>query len=189
MSSSPSLLPFPSLPLPPHDHTQHAGEVTVQRRRGIPPAVSHIPPSITTNEMTHQQSDFYQNLPYFALATTDKMGRPWATLIAGPPHDRPVTPLNSSTLRISATLSPSNPVGRSFAESDRDPVRLWAGLGVDFRNRRRNKVAGYVGADVAFDGGRLRVTATANENMGNCPKLVSLSSLSLPPSLYPFKII
>ena len=59
---------------------------------------------------------------------------------------------------------------------------LFAGVGVDFGNRRRSKLAGWIKAvEVANHGPslqRVSLTLVTNETLGNCPKYITLRKLS-----------
>ncbi|KAF0692457.1 Aste57867_16468 [Aphanomyces stellatus] len=162
-----------------HNHNQHAGELYVQRRRHVPREVSSIPPQIISDEMPYQHSSFFSHLPYFAITTLDGHGRPWATIVSGPPSAPPVRAVSDTELHVRSQLAPDDPFGAAcVATKDANTTRLWAGLGVDFTNRRRNKVAGVVTSS-SFDAttGALAATLTTNDNMGNCPKYITLRDL------------
>ncbi|KAJ3283710.1 hypothetical protein HDU79_008840 [Rhizoclosmatium sp. JEL0117] len=150
-----------------HDHRQHAGELLVQHKRNSPENTSLRVESITSESMPSQHAAFFAALKYFAISSTDNLGRPWASLIATSPfvidHDK---------LGISATNVPrDDPVAKCFATAKAGSP--WAGLGIMFENRRRNKVAGQVLKN-AFDGSCLDLTLQTNENMGNCPKYITV---------------
>ncbi|RHY01915.1 hypothetical protein DYB36_001037 [Aphanomyces astaci] len=135
--------------------------------------------------MPRQHSDFFSNLPYFAIATTDSHGRPWATLVTGPSDARPVSAVSSDKLHVQSQLPTDDPFGACVASSN--STALWAGIGVDFSNRRRNKVAGYV-VSSSFDNGMLRMDLTTNDNMGNCPKYITVRDLVYAPKPHPSTI-
>ncbi|ETW00594.1 hypothetical protein H310_07168 [Aphanomyces invadans] len=166
----------------PHNHNQHSGELYVQERRHVPREVSQYPPQIISDDMPRQHSTFFSDLPYFAIATMDSHGRPWATLVTGPRTARPVTAMSSDKLRIDTELPADDPFGACVASHQQasNGSALWAGLGVDFSNRRRNKVAGYV-VSSSFDQGYLRMDLTTNDNMGNCPKYITVRDLVYAP--------
>ncbi|KAJ3041969.1 hypothetical protein HK097_002147 [Rhizophlyctis rosea] len=126
--------------------------------------------------MPEQHSTFFSNLQYFALATTDSYGRPWATIVTGQPG-QVVQALSKNTLAISTALPPGDPVGQCF---ETRKAILWAGLGVDFTNRRRNKVAGIVKYARANEGGKgeLELRLETNESLGNCPKYITIRDLT-----------
>lgn len=52
-----------------------------------------------------------------------------------------------------------------------------AGLGIDFKNRRRNKVAGYISKEFTlYDKyeNKLTINIETNESLGNCPKYITI---------------
>ncbi|KAI9324770.1 hypothetical protein BDR26DRAFT_880683 [Obelidium mucronatum] len=128
---------------PKHNHRQHDGELLVQQKRGAPEGVSDALFRFIKDDMPEQHSTFFENLSYFAIATTDKFGRPWTTLVTGN-ATKVVRAASSSLLQVQTRLPRDDPVGNCFADGDGVEQVTWAGLGVDFTNRRRNKVAGIV---------------------------------------------
>ncbi|KAI8612325.1 hypothetical protein BC830DRAFT_1244906 [Chytriomyces sp. MP71] len=162
-----------------HNHRQHEGELTVQRLRKSP---QHLPEvlenQIIQDEMPVQHSTFFATLKYLAIGVLDHNGRPWITLVSGKPGF--VTAPNQLTLGVRADIASTDPVALCFAGpravASALPLRPWAGVGVDYANRRRNKVAGYV-ETAQSEGGAIHLTLVANQNMGNCPKYITVRDL------------
>lgn len=148
-------------------HRQHAGELAVQQRRGVPPELSAAIVGAIHDEMPHQLVDFYRSLPLIALGTLDAMGRPWVALLCNPETSAP----SRERLRVHARVNPADPFVAAVAA--REP-RPFAGVAIDFMTRRRVKLAGAIDEVVK---GPLERTLTlelaANEHMGNCPKYIT----------------
>ncbi|KAJ3065295.1 hypothetical protein HDU98_011332 [Podochytrium sp. JEL0797] len=153
----------------PHNHLQHEGEIEVQRQRGT---AFESALSLGTDAMPPQHAHFFSGLPYLAFAACDTLGRPWATLL--------VAAFSSiaefQTLKIKAVLPPDDPVANCVVAA-KEPLIQWAGLGIDFTNRRRNKVAGVVNS-ATRDGSKLSLHLTTTDNMGNCPKYITLRDVT-----------
>ncbi|KAI8588483.1 hypothetical protein BDZ88DRAFT_196344 [Geranomyces variabilis] len=155
-------------------HQQHDGERFVQQRRHAPSDISRILERIISDDMPAYHASFFEGLKYVAIAALDADGRPWATLLAAPQIS--VSP--PGLLDVRASLPPHDPFARCVlagGASSQHPQRF-ALLGVDFTNRRRNKAAGVITA-VSGDASNLRLTLQANENLGNCPKYITVRSL------------
>eukprot|EP00271_Cylindrocystis_brebissonii_P014324 TRINITY_DN35641_c0_g1_i1.p1 TRINITY_DN35641_c0_g1~~TRINITY_DN35641_c0_g1_i1.p1 ORF type:complete len:729 (+),score=95.22 TRINITY_DN35641_c0_g1_i1:257-2188(+) len=166
-------------------HEQHVGELEVQRRRHVPPEVSTIMPHLNSDEMPLQHSTFFSALPYFAIATTDAFGRPWATILvkSDPADGSMLNAASAQRLQVNAALPGDDPFAACIAKLPAGEVpgqagrgHLWAGLGVDFTNRRRNKVAGVITSGSYVDK-KLEMELITNENLGNCPKYITLRDL------------
>ncbi|OQR91345.1 hypothetical protein THRCLA_09027 [Thraustotheca clavata] len=153
-----------------HNHNQHDGELYVKQRRHVPNEILKMSLPIST-VMPMQHSTFFANLSYFAIGTTDQFGRPWATIVTGHKNSLPVYAKSNTKLDIASALPQDDPFAQSIS-AFAGPGELWAGLGVDFTNRRRNKVAGKItGAN--YSNGNLTMELITNENMGNCPKYIT----------------
>ena len=165
-------------------HHQHSGELEVQRFQGVP---SSMPPELVSDEMPKQHSDFFSNLQYFAIGTTDSQGRPWSTILSS--QTGFIHALSSTKLSISCLVAREDPFLRAVEEHEKQKggkKLLFAGLGVDFTNRRRNKVAGVIlKAQVTPSSpslSRLEMILFTNENMGNCPKYITTRTLEYFPN-------
>ena len=156
-------------------HNQHEGEIYVQKRRHAPPDTHTIIPQMIEDDMPDQHSEFFTYLSYFSISTLDAQGRPWATIVVGAPTTL-VRAVSQMQLNVSAVLSPGDPFMSSVIETSDATCRYFAGLGVDFSNRRRNKVAGLI-AQSNVEGNTLKMSLITNENLGNCPKYITLRKL------------
>lgn len=153
-------------------HAQHAGELELQRLRAPNQHAwlqqhlqgSHVIPA--------QHSLFFSQLPYLGLGSLDATGRPWATLLV----TRRVTSSAEDTLEVSGVFAAGDPFALAMATLS--TPRLFAGVGVDFSNRRRNKLSGYVvAAAVSHEARSIELTLVTTENLGNCPKYITVRPL------------
>jgi ferredoxin-NADP reductase/predicted pyridoxine 5'-phosphate oxidase superfamily flavin-nucleotide-binding protein len=146
----------------------HSGELFLHQALGVPPELSARMPTWPDTAMDADRQLFFTNLPYLGLGTLDAAGRPWATCFVGTIECEP----NRMRLRP-RFASDADPVLAALATVADRQVRPWAGVGVDFSNRRRNKVEGV--AAVAAGNNTLDLVVQAT--MGNCPKYIQLRTL------------
>ena len=104
----------------------------------------------------------------------DAQGRPWATLLCSPT----TTVLDRESLRVTAAVPSGDPFAVALRGTAGAPAhtRFFAGVGVDFSNRRRNKLNGVV-ESAALRGETLELLLRTSENMGNCPKYITVRKL------------
>lgn len=157
------------------EHDQHEGEVYVQQRRHAPSSTPDIVSQYIRDDMPEEHSDFFTHLSYFALATLDADDRPWATIIVGAPTTL-VRAVSKMELEITAVLPEGDPFVSSVISTSPSSRRYFAGVGVDFRNRRRNKVAGLI-AKAQVQDHTLHMSLITNESLGNCPKYITVRRL------------
>jgi hypothetical protein len=190
-----------------HPPSLHEAEVALQQKMGVPAQVtSSMPWSMPM--MSDGDRRFFTQLPFIVVATLDVDDRPWVSVITQRPHAAggvaSVVPTlsspNAHTLLLDADVSFHDPLftnmrdTRAAADAGDKPMKqlqLFAGVGVDPSNRRRNKISGVftrksASVDVSNDDdgvgeGRARVRATlvANEVMGNCPKYITLRKVDV----------
>ncbi|MBT0958268.1 pyridoxamine 5'-phosphate oxidase family protein [Alphaproteobacteria bacterium KMM 3653] len=161
-------------------HKSHDGELQLQARRNTPKALIDAIPQYISRDMPQQHADFFAGLPYLPLATLDAQGRPWVSLlVTASPLDPAlgITPGGGNTLDVLAQSSPHDPLARALGQM---PVGagLFAGVGVDFTNRRRNKIAGSIESADVDSTGKLRLRLRSDQHLGNCPKYITLRGLS-----------
>ncbi|KAJ3271796.1 hypothetical protein HDV01_006308, partial [Terramyces sp. JEL0728] len=98
---------------------------------------------------------------------------PWCTLIVGNPNTM-IDAVNPFQLNVGVDLAKSDPFLQCLTfNSD---TKRFAGVGVDFTNRRRNKVAGVINEFNVRDCS-IGMQLLTNENMGNCPKYITVRQL------------
>jgi hypothetical protein len=146
-------------------HPFHAGELEAQRRSGAGPPAGHG----IREAMPDQHREFFQTLPYAVLAGLDLVGKPVATVIAGPPGF--ISAPNPLTLAVAVAFDAQEPVASTLA-----PGARFALLGIDFATRRRNRANGRVAA-VAPNGYWLVV----DQSFGNCPQYIQQREVHVTP--------
>ncbi|KAJ3317612.1 hypothetical protein HDV06_001344 [Boothiomyces sp. JEL0866] len=145
---------------------QHAGEIAVQQLRGISSEDAN-PSWYISPEMPKQHSDFFANLLYFPFGAIDTDGKLWATILVNPKVDI----LSPSNFQLDCRVNETDPFLSAVLDS-----KYFSAVGVDFTNRRRNKVNGNI-LSASFQNGLLRLVLQATENMGNCPKYITVRQL------------
>jgi ferredoxin-NADP reductase/predicted pyridoxine 5'-phosphate oxidase superfamily flavin-nucleotide-binding protein len=156
-------------------HYQHEGEIYVQRKRHAPPDTHMEVSQIIHDDMPDQHSEFFTHLGYFGISTVDADGRPWATIIVGSPTTL-IYAVSEMQLNVSAVLPEGDPFVSSLVSTEHVARRYFAGLGVDFSNRRRNKVSGFIAASKLVNN-TLNMSLITNESLGNCPKYITIRKL------------
>eukprot|EP00808_Paulinella_micropora_P019952 g20658.t1 len=190
---SPKDVADPKTSIPP----MHPGELSMHKLHGVPAPVSESMPW-SEPALPQYMGSFFGNLPYFAFGSLDRHGRPWCHFVAGPPGEV-IAVQGPQEMRMHATHLPEwDPLLANLrhwkeeakhrpANSTALHLDVWAGLGVDFSNRRRNKVGGYLRA-VALQPApsqptpvlwNLTMSLGVNEVQGNCPKYINTRVLQL----------
>ena len=156
-------------------HYQHEGELFVQKKRHTPSNMPMRVAGIISDDMPDQHSEFFSHLNYFGISTIDIDGRPWATIIVGSPTTL-IHVISEIQLNISVILPKGDPFLSSVMNTSDVTCRYFAGIGVDFTNRRRNKVAGFIDTSNLVND-TLHMSLLTNENLGNCPKYITVRKL------------
>ncbi|MEP3225562.1 MAG: hypothetical protein ABJO01_06275 [Parasphingorhabdus sp.] len=164
-------------------HPWHSGEALVQERRGTPRQLSISAPYHIEKDMPQQHAEFFNGLPYLPLATMDKRGRPWASILVTMSDSDPsigITTFNRNQTDVVAEVNQYDPFVRALGPNQNpsgDYCRLFAGVGVDFSNRRRNKLAGLI-KPISLDAeGKISLRLISDQHLGNCPKYITVRSL------------
>ncbi len=164
-------------------HTQHLGELDVQKKRHVPKELANQIPNYIQTDMPRQHALFYAGLSYLPLGTLDETGRPWVSILVTKSDHDPLIGIRATAqneLSIVAQMSPDDPfyqaASRTKIEASQENP-LFAGVGVDFSNRRRNKLAGSIHSARIEEPGKLRLHLKTDEHMGNCPKYITVRSL------------
>ncbi len=163
-------------------HQSHRGELLLQERRKTPRALVDTIPQYIQHDMPQQHAAFFAGLPYLPLATLDDRGRPWVSLLVTQSQNDPSVGIKvseHSTTNVVAETNPYDPFARSLTQ---DPLpgsdgRLFAGVGVDFSNRRRNKIAGSIRDLSVENTGKISLELASDQHLGNCPKYITVRSL------------
>lgn len=138
----------------------HAGERSLQSRYGVAERMEEIGGRLIRSAMPDQHRVFFAQLPFLVLGSVDGEGRPWATLLEGPPGF--VRSPDPRRLEIDRSLSAVDPA--------REGVEAGAAvgvLGIELPTRRRNRMNGRV-RDRRVDGFAIEV----EQSFGNCPQYI-----------------
>ncbi|MEM9279816.1 MAG: oxidoreductase, partial [Pseudomonadota bacterium] len=161
----------------------HEGELLVQKRRHTPNELSVSMPNYISRDMPQQHAEFYAGLSYLPLATLDNHGRPWVSILVTTSQDDPTVGIKVSEhnqMEVVAETNAFDPFVRALQQkegSSHDDGSLFAGVGVDFTNRRRNKVAGSIKSVSLGSAGRVSLNLNTDQHLGNCPKYITVRSL------------
>jgi predicted pyridoxine 5'-phosphate oxidase superfamily flavin-nucleotide-binding protein len=138
----------------------HAGERALQARAGMLERMDELGPRVVRDFMPDQHRELFEELPMLFVGSLDAQGRPWASLLTGPPGF--VRSPDPRTLQIHGALDPADPL--------RERARRGAALGVlgiQLETRRRNRMNGLVRAS---EPALLEVQVA--QSFGNCPKYI-----------------
>lgn len=121
--------------------------------------------------MPDQHREFFAHLPYLFVATLDERQWPVATLFNGPAGF--LRSPDDTHLRIGAPRRADDP-----AQAALFPGQLVGALGLDFSNRRRNRVNGTVSRT-----DKNRVEIAVQQSFGNCPQYIQRRELFAVPNI------
>lgn len=138
----------------------HPDELRAQTLAGFDRVSGGIYPS-----MPEQHRAFFAALPYLFVATLDSQDWPVAALFNGPPGF--LRSPDSDHLRISAPRRSDDPAQAALQTGK--PV---GALGLDFSNRRRNRVNGIIGRT-----DKNRIEIDVRQSFGNCPQYIQRREL------------
>ncbi len=164
------------------DLSLHEGERYVQKKMHTPRELADQIPGYIHADMPLQYAEFFSRLPYLPLAALDGRGRPWVTMLvtqsgAEPSAGIRVSPDGRTT--IEAEVNPHDPFLRCIEDNVRgadNQKALFAGVGIDFSNRARIKIAGEIEA-AEMKSGLISLSLNSNQHLGNCPKYITVRDL------------
>ena len=140
--------------------TFHAGERAAQARAGVAGRMAELGPRVIRDFMPDQHRDFFRQLPFVIVGTTDAAGQPWASVLAAPPGF--IQSPDAHTLVLQAQPQSGDPLQDTLV--DGAAIGL---LGLEPHTRRRNRMNGIVqGVGAAGFGVQLQ------QSFGNCPKYI-----------------
>lgn len=154
----------------------HQGEKIVQVRVKVPGRETLGRKNIR-DHMTDQHRRFFEQQSLIFLAAQDRQQRPWASLIVGRPGF--INTPSENEMRISGW--PLAGEGILDGLTDSAAVGL---LGLDFSNRRRNRMNGRI-SKLQRDGNSQQLTEmtiAVDQAFGNCPKYIQTRQLLSPPT-------
>jgi ferredoxin-NADP reductase len=164
-------------------HKSHRGEFLLQERRNTPKELMDGIPHYIASDMPQQHADFFAGLSYLPLATLDQKGRPWVSFLVTASDDDPTLGIKQcgrNTTDVLAETNPFDPFAQALQQAPAagDARRLFAGVGIDFSNRRRNKIAGSIGEASIEGTGKVHLRLLSDQHLGNCPKYITVRSLA-----------
>lgn len=153
----------------------HQGELAIHKKLKLN-GVHDSRNDAVLPSMPAQHQLFFTELSYFVLSSLDGAGLPWASILCGKPGF--VQAISPNHLAICTTTTAGDPLYDNIAHGGQV-----AGLGIDFANRRRNKVAGSVAPNmVRLNADReVQMIVTTDQSLGNCPKYISMRRLAYKP--------
>lgn len=158
---------------PRDESAYHPGERAVQARAGVRARAEAAGSAMIRSFMPEQHREFFAQLPFVVLGSIDRVGRPWASLLAGSPGF--VHAPDPEMLTIEAAPLSGDPL----AESWRAGAALGV-LGIQLETRRRNRVNGHVREATARG-----LTLGVDQSFGNCPKYITARAPSPAPGRDP----
>ncbi len=121
------------------------------------------------DEMSRRHVEYYRSLRYLPFGVADERGRLWATILCNPE----TTAEGSEVLKVKARVNPADPFVQAVCSSS---PRQFAGVAVDFTDRSRIKLAGWIDR-ATLEAETLTLTLRPNEHLGNCPKYITVREL------------
>ncbi len=138
----------------------HEGEQRVQTRLGVRDQIEPWARQVVRAYLPEEHRIFHAALPFLVAAARDRVGRPWATLLTGPPGF--VRSPDARRLTIDAQpVSGDALAGALTAGAD---LGL---LGIELQTRRRNRVNGRIG-----NGDGSAIHFEVDQAFGNCPQYI-----------------
>src|SRR5260221_1853168 len=138
----------------------HEGERAAQRTAGVAEQMALIAGRNIRSFMPDQHRAFFARLPFLVAASVDKSGRPWASVLSGPPGF--ATSPDPRRLHIAAQPADGDPFREALG-----PGAAIGLLGIELPTRRRNRANGHV-VEFAADG----FTVAVEQSFGNCPTYI-----------------
>ena len=151
----------------------HRGERAVQERFGVRDRLERAGRRLIRDHMPDQHRTFFAGLAMVFVGSVDGAGRPWASLLAGPPGF--MQSPDPRTLAIAAEPLPGDPLGAALATGARLGL-----LGLEHHTRRRNRLNGTV---VARASGHTEIRV--EQSIGNCPKYINARDVRWRPRAEP----
>jgi predicted pyridoxine 5'-phosphate oxidase superfamily flavin-nucleotide-binding protein len=137
----------------------HAGELAVQERAGARERAARVGGSIH-GTVPPAAKAFLEQRRFVVLATADHEGRPWASILTGPPGFATVP--DPIQLRIDAAPLPGDPLAGNLRTG------AFAGLlAIDLATRRRMRINGRLEGPAGRP-----LTLRVDQVYANCPKYI-----------------
>ena len=150
-----------------HDDTSpfHPGERQFQSSAGRLEQMDAIGRRAIRELMPEQHRQFFSQLPFMIVGSTDPHGQLWASILPGSPGF--VQSPTSTSLTINTPILPGDPLASAIKKNARLGL-----LGLEMPTRRRNRVNAKV-TDTANNQFALQV----EQSFGNCPQYIQTRDL------------
>jgi len=140
----------------------------MQQRAQVSEQAELISQRLVFDCMSTQHQDFFPLLSTLFVASVDKQGRPWASVLVGRPGF--VHALDEKHLFINNAVPIfSDPLNENLTL--KHPLGL---LGLEFETRRRNRFSGNL---LSYQNNQMEIEIT--QAFGNCPKYIQSRSLKI----------
>ena len=139
----------------------HIGEQQVQARLGVSDMIEPWAKRVVRTWMPEEHQRFYPQLPFVAAAARDNSGRPWVTLLAGPPGF--IQAPDERSLVFNTRPLPGDALEGTFTAGAELGL-----LGIELDTRRRNRVNGTL-TQIGAKSMRFEV----GQAFGNCPQYIT----------------
>lgn len=160
MSSNETQTDGAAAPRAPAPSPWHRGERALHERMGNAAQMESVGRRVIRDFMPEQHRLFYPQLPFIVAGAVDGQGRPWATLIEGPPGF--IESPEPRRLDIGARPGAGDPLREAWVAGAQ--VGL---LGIELHTRRRNRLNGRL--IEGSDGG---LAVQVDQTFGNCPQYI-----------------
>ncbi len=137
----------------------HSGEITVQTRAGVQNTASRVA-GVIRSTLPPVAQDFLSSQRMVVLATLDKNGHVWASILTGKPGF--MQAVDEQTVQIDAVPIPGDPIIENLKMRDEIGV-----LAIEFATRRRMEIKGK--AEVRREG---NIYIHAERVYALCPKYI-----------------
>jgi uncharacterized protein len=139
----------------------HDGEQAVQTRVGVREAIEPWARRVVRTYMPEQHREFFSQLPFVVAGARDGTGRPWVTMLVGPPGF--VTSPDERELWFGTKIIEGDALESSLSVGSELGL-----LAIELDTRRRNRVNGTI-TENNSNGMRFEV----GQAFGNCPQYIT----------------
>lgn len=149
----------------------HQGEQDVQARYGVKEKMESFGRRIIRDYLPEQHRQFYQQLPFLLLGSSDEQGRPWVSIVVG--RQGFISSPTTQQLRLDTQPLFGSPLASTLKVGT--PVGV---LGILPESRRRNRLTGRIG-HMDSKGFDLDIAQT----FGNCPQYIQKRTIEVLPDI------
>jgi predicted pyridoxine 5'-phosphate oxidase superfamily flavin-nucleotide-binding protein len=138
----------------------HEGERAVQERIGVRARMEKTGARMVRDFMPDEHREFFEDLPFVVVASAERSGAIWASLLPGEPGF--VKSPSPRSLLVQIAALPGDPLASNIAPGA--PLGL---LGIELSTRRRNRVNGLVSRASAAS-----FELKVDQSFGNCKQYI-----------------